>query len=458
MSKLVNKLVSRLSSSPGLAPRQNPRRRGGRRQRGQRGRRRRVVIRRIRPGRPVTVSNPSWGRSLPAAYAAHVYPRFNVSSRTANSVRVSGVDLVYPMPRSVESSDTYLFTVIPSNPAYWLGTRVARFAPAYMNFRPLSLTFSYIPQVSVAQSGTVFMGTVWNGSAPAENIQQTLVTSNGGCLTTCYVPCDTRIQLGANLQQNLFTMVGSINPNTSPFLFLAGVRGANVIPGYFMVHYAFEFKNPVGQAASFGRSSILTGSAIPTVSDHPNSSLVLLSSSGDFGPGTVFDLETDGVYFHGSPVSLSPSSSVVQFYNTSVYDGGSGPTPPDPTPTDFKISYFSQPGGTVLPLSRLRYDTSAKSTYTGFVVEIGDLNVNFFVVVNEPINISARPRYLWDYTVANEFVVLYDSNQATVATTKAVDFRKEFVDLSLLPSTRSMAVPLRSYSPPPPAACSSSHY
>lgn len=265
--------------------------------------------------RPRTVSNPSWGRSLPAAYASHVRPRFNVFSRSATAARVSGCDLVYPIPDSVEADGANIFALIPCNPAYWTGTRIAQFAPAYMNYRPLSITFSYIPQVAVTQAGTVFMGTVWNGAAPASNIQQSLVTSNGGCLTQCYVPCDTTINLGSNLPQNLFTLSGALGPDSSPFLFLAGVRGASVIPGYFYVSYTYEFKNPIGQAWDYGRSNVLTGSNIPTESSHPNSSLVLLSQSGAYGPGTIFDLENDGVFYQGTSVTLSPSSYVIEFFN-----------------------------------------------------------------------------------------------------------------------------------------------
>lgn len=272
----------------------------------------RNVFRRRRPARPRFLASPNWGRALPAAYANHVRARFNVTARSATSARVSGCDLVYPIPNTVQSDGSMIFACITSNPAYWIGTRIAQFAPAYMNFRPISMTFSYIPQVSVTQEGTVFMGTVWNGSAPASNIQQTLVTSNGGCLTQCYIPCDTTISLGSNLQQNLFTLNGPMSPDSSPFIFLAGVRGASKVPGYFYVTYTYEFKNPIGQAWVYGRREA-TGAL--DHSSHPNSSLVLLSQSGSYGPGTVIDLESDGAYYHGSPIYLDPTVPVFEFYN-----------------------------------------------------------------------------------------------------------------------------------------------
>lgn len=270
----------------------------------------------LMPSRPRTVTNPSWGRSLPAAYASHVRPRFNVATRSATGAVVSGCDLVYPLPNMVATDTDYLFAVIPSNPAYWAGTRIAQFAPAYMNYRPIAMTFSYIPQVAVTQPGTVFMGTLWNGAAITTNLQQTLVTSNGGCLTQCYVPCDTKIQLGTNLQMNLFTMSGDLNPTTSPFIFLAGVRGADVVPGYFYVTYTYEFKNPIGQSWLYGNSGQSTVSEISSIPRYGNRSLVLLEGVSGFGPGTILDVEgNDSLYYRGSPVTLPATTNVLMLYN-----------------------------------------------------------------------------------------------------------------------------------------------
>lgn len=262
---------------------------------------------RTRRRRPVP--NNQIRQALPSAYAAHVRPRFNVNNSGQSTVRVAGADLVYPIPSTVINGDgDTLFVAIPANPCYWSGTRIGQFAPAYMNYRPIQVRFSYIPQVAVTQQGTVFMGTLWNGAAAQDDIQQTLFTSNGGCLTQCYIPCDTTIKLGTNLQQNLFTCAGPITPDSSPFFFFAGVRGATVVPGYFYVSYVYEFKNPVGSSWTYTTSSRLT----EPVDGHMNSSLVLLAQNGNLGPGTIIDVETGGLtYYHGSPVSIT--SAFVQF-------------------------------------------------------------------------------------------------------------------------------------------------
>lgn len=314
LNKTVNSVLSALAGG----------KKGSRRQNAKRNR-----ARRFRAGgvpRTIREAGP-WGRALPASYASHVKAAWHVKNMTQTTMHVSGCDLVTPLPgtiTSIDGTDMFLFTVIPSNPAYWSGTRIGQVAPAYMNYRPLRMVFHYIPQVAVTQPGTVIMGTLWNGASPSEDLQQTLVTSNGGVMINCYVPGCTQIQLAGNLQQNLFTLPGDLNPDTNSFLFVAVARGctstsgtSQVVPGYFFVEYEYVFKNPIGQAWDYTRS-------LPTrVSDAtfalPNRSMVLLEQDGNFGPGTIFDVEVrDGVvgaYYHGSTVGLQPSTLVQVFEN-----------------------------------------------------------------------------------------------------------------------------------------------
>lgn len=426
----ISKNLSRVLATPRKGGVRRPRRRTqnftGRPQRSRRALGGRVRFSRLR--RPRTISNPAWGRSLPAAYASHVRPRFNVFSRTATSARVSGCDLVYPIPDSIATDGSYIFAVIPANPAYWTGTRIAQFAPAYMNYRPLSMTFSYIPQVAVTQAGTVFMGTVWNGAAPATNVQQTLVTSNGGCLTQCYVPCDTTINLGSNLQQNLFTLSGALDPDSSPFLFLAGVRGSDVVPGYFYVSYTYEFKNPIGQAWDYGRSAVLTGSSIPTQSTHPNSSLVLLSQSGPYGPGTIFDLESDGTYYHGSPVTIETAAYVIEFYNQQ-----SGELPDvQPSLLISKVGVTHETQTEEIPLEEMIYSSST-SPLTGTNLIIHSLegdNLGFFTQEAGTVGPAA-----WYHPLVNKgtWITLKSQDDTNVASGLApIQIDSSFVDVNRL--------------------------
>lgn len=260
-------------------------------------------------------NNNRVNRALPAAYASHVRARFTILSRNSTRCVVSGCDLVYAIPADLTSSGDTIFTVIPCNPAYWLGTRIARIAPAYQNYRPLSFRVSYIPQVAVTQAGTVFMGTLWDQAAPTQNIQQSLVTSNGGQLTQCYIPADSNVILGRNLQQNLFKITGALDTDTNPFLFLAGVRGATVVPGYFYVTYRYEFKNPIGDAWTFVNSGLSTVGDLPAQQASANGTLILLNQFGSLGPGTQLDRESDGIYYQGSPIELDAQTQVVYLNN-----------------------------------------------------------------------------------------------------------------------------------------------
>lgn len=64
---------------------------------------------------------------MPASFTNAMRSRFSMSATGPDTVRVSGVDLVQGIPSSVISTDgnLQLFTVIPANPAYWGGTRIA---------------------------------------------------------------------------------------------------------------------------------------------------------------------------------------------------------------------------------------------------------------------------------------------------------------------------------------------
>lgn len=220
-------------------------------------------------------------------------------------------------------------------------------AAMYLNWRPIKMYFCYIPQVSVNQEGTVVMGTLWNGSAPSSNLQQTLFTSNGGLMTQCYVPAVSEIKLGNNLPQNVFNTNGPLEQGTNPFMFLAALRGAAVVPGYFYVMYQFEFKNPVGEAWDYG---VRYKTALSNVEafDVDNISVVPLSQYGSYGPGTVFgyDKVASLLTYNNRLVPQSVGASyqtnqrVAVYYNEqhpARHDDGNDPYDPTPTPQSTQI-------------------------------------------------------------------------------------------------------------------------
>lgn len=331
---------------------------------------------------------------------------------------VSGCDLIYPVPATLAANSDTIFAMFPANPAYWMGTRISQFAPAYQNYRPLTFRVSYIPQVAVTQQGTVFMGTLWNEAAPADNIQQSLFTSNGGCLTQCYVPCDTTIKLGRNLQQNLFTMNESLNPDTCPFMFLAGVRGADVIPGYFYVSYTYEFRNPIGSAWAFNTSGLTTVGALSSLPTYANMTFVLAQQAGGFGPGTQLDLELDGkVFYHGSEIALADTVTGVLYSNQQAS-----------ITTNTLASYLTitsvRSGGTIVPIADFTAPSGAVSVPSGSMIVYinGDTEVFFLKNADdEAATVTPGGSYTIISTTTNSLDLLTAADTVYVTANDRVD-------------------------------------
>lgn len=81
-------------------------------------------------------------------------------------------------------------------------------------------------------------------------------------------------------------MSGVFSRDTNPFVFMAVVQGADLIPGYFFVSYSYDFWNPVGENWSY---STRGPAQLETIAPSDNTSVVLLQSdsASGLGPGTV---------------------------------------------------------------------------------------------------------------------------------------------------------------------------
>lgn len=185
----------------------------------------------------------------------------NIANTTA---RVTGKDLVYKIPTTITNAAANVIAVIPCNPAYWLGTRVATIAKGYQNYRPVRFHVHYVPQCAATQAGNVIAGTVYHEAPSVDNLQQSLKTSNGGMITQVFKPATSIIKVGTNLQKNLYRIGGDIDDDSMPFYFIAvaiACKDTNnnpVVPGYFYVDYTFIFKNPIGGSIEFGNSGLDT--------------------------------------------------------------------------------------------------------------------------------------------------------------------------------------------------------
>lgn len=219
---------------------------------------RRVVrrLRRVRRRRRI-------GNRLPAAFTKTVPKTFNTMQLNGTTATVSGTDLIYKIPTTaITTNNTQVITMIPANPAYWTGTRIAAIAQGYQNYRPLLFQVHYVPQCAVTQQGNVLAGTLWNEVPTSDNLQQTLKTSNGGILTQCYKPATARIRMKSNLQYNLYRMGGPIDQESNPFIFIAlqiGCLNSNnqpIVPGYFYITYKYVLKNPIGTGITYRNRGI----------------------------------------------------------------------------------------------------------------------------------------------------------------------------------------------------------
>lgn len=266
--------------------------------------------------------------TMPLASRANFTKKFKTLNQTGNSVRVTGRDLMYVIPddNTAPVQTTQLITVIPANPVYWSGTRIAALAQGYQNYRPIRFKVTYVPIVSAMQQGNVIGGTIWDGGLDNSTIQQSLRTSNGGFLTQCFVPHTSTIRPKTNLQFNLYRIGGAFNQESNPFVFVAisvGCKNSNnqrIIPGYFYVTWTFELKNPVGQTTNFTNTGLILYSALtPLV----NTTIVNVSTVSEVPFGAYIDIETTNdngkaAYYNGSPVTIETSSPVWGFMNSNT--------------------------------------------------------------------------------------------------------------------------------------------
>lgn len=280
--------------------------------------------RRLRIGsrlpRAMKRANIMRGKRIAAASAQSLAKKFTVLRQNGNSVRVTGRDLIYPIPDTLTApiQTTNVIAVIPANPAYWTGTRIAALASGYQNYRPIKFKINYIPMCAVTQQGNVIGGTIWDDGLDNDNIQQSLRTSNGGFLTQCYVPHSTVIRPKTNLQFNLYRVGGDFDTKANPFLFIAiaiGCKDSNnnrIVPGYFYVTWSFELKNPVGANSTFYNTGLVQYSSI---TPQMNNTMVNLLTTTDIPFGAYIDLETDSnnnklTYYNGTQVTVENNTPV----------------------------------------------------------------------------------------------------------------------------------------------------
>lgn len=175
------------------------------------------------------------------------------SPNNGREMILEGADLIVPAPAMMTTNNRYtqVFLNMPANPLYWVGTRISGIASVYQNYRPLKFEVEYVPQVPVTVPGQVTMGTLWNATTPEANVQQSLLTSNGGRMVQCYQKARSRVLCNEKtLPLKLYNVKNSLDLNTScPFIWVAHYTGGTVnlsTPGYIYVHWKYLFSDPIG--------------------------------------------------------------------------------------------------------------------------------------------------------------------------------------------------------------------
>jgi hypothetical protein len=265
---------------------------------------------------------------MPVAQTASVPKLFIQRRITGTSATVSGCDLVYAIPDNlVNATGSNVITIIPANPAYWIGTRVSQIAAGYQNYRPIQFDVIYIPQCAVTQQGNVIGGTLWNTIPTENNLQQTLKTSNGGMLTQCYRQATSIVRMKTNLQYNLYRTGGAIDQESNPFIFIAlaiacqNNNGNAIVPGYFYVRYTYIFKNPIGSGITYQNTQLTTRQSKRTYL--LNASLYLCKkittiNGVEIPIGARLDVEYDNnnnnpvyhYYYNGTPVDSETITNI----------------------------------------------------------------------------------------------------------------------------------------------------
>lgn len=244
-------------------------------------------------------------QNIPAASSGTNKVRFKQTRVGPSTVRVSGYDLIYDTDeRLVDGA----FCTIPCNPAYWSGTRVATIATSYAQYRPISLQFDYYPQVSTMTSGNIVAGTLWNNNNGSNTTKQSLATSNGGKVFPIYQRASSRIKLKTNLTKNLYGFQGYLDPDTNPFNFVAIAQHSNnIVPGYYMVKYVYDFKNPLGEGFDYS-TDIKTAGELTQSDVWDFTSGVLLTETNAASIGSIiwikFAEETIQFFLGGSRIGM----------------------------------------------------------------------------------------------------------------------------------------------------------
>lgn len=190
---------------------------------------------------------------------------------------------------------------IQINPAKWTGTRTHTQAMLYSQFRPLSLTATYVPNVATNTPGQFSFGAIYGDNFPSftEALPMQLPQFEGGFITTIWQRSFSRIRCGTMLLQNNFNL-SNVDPEDIPITLLGVVHESDLpdetLVGYVALSGVFDLKGVRTQPLLQSVSGVLKGTA--TISDDSNSIILQVPvtqlNKGALSPGTAFQAIVTG--------------------------------------------------------------------------------------------------------------------------------------------------------------------
>lgn len=150
--------------------------------------------------------------------------------------------------------------MLPMCPTKWSGTRTAQLAATYSAHRPLALRISWYPSVATSTSGSVAIGTMFDGArftgadSSWSYLSRQLASSNGGFITTLWKSCSSTVNTGRNLRANTFPLY-EVQDDDIPFWILVAANcDVSDFIGYLVVETLFTLRNPISCAQALPSS------------------------------------------------------------------------------------------------------------------------------------------------------------------------------------------------------------
>lgn len=199
--------------------------------------------------------------TVPVAYGYNTSAYAQLYTQNGNTF-IRGREIFHVSVASAGSVDLML----PVSPAKWVGTRTATLCSTFTAFRPMQLVLRWQPTIPTSATGTMAIGTVFDGAAidlpDKDSALTNLPVTNGGFVTNVWKDCARGVQLGTSLRANLFPLY-QVDPDDIPLWILCAtdaVGEGNL--GNLIVEYSFRLHNPANhpqnQTAALNIPAVIT--------------------------------------------------------------------------------------------------------------------------------------------------------------------------------------------------------